>query len=80
MERIVFLWEELLGKVGDQRQQLCHAWKETNLALQQAHDRFEFLTDPDLIEACIFEIQALSARNTHLLRQIKELELQGDTR
>lgn len=71
-------WKELLGEAPDQRQQLQDVLKETSLALQQAHDRFDFLTDPDLIEACIFEIQALSARHTHLLRQIKGLEQQGD--
>ena len=32
-------------------------------------------SDPELTEACIFEIRSLQARMNYLVRQIKELEL-----
>ena len=35
---------------------------------------FDYTSDPELTESCIFEIRALQSRMNYLLRQIKELE------
>ncbi len=42
-------------------------------ALKDAYARFDYVCDSELIEACIFEINALKARSNYLVRRIKEL-------
>ena len=49
--------------------------QETQMALDHAHAAFDYTSDPELTEACIYEIRSLQARMNYLLRQIKELEL-----
>ncbi len=43
----------------------------TTQALKDAYTRFDYVCDSELIEACIFEINALKARSNYLLRCIK---------
>ena len=47
--------------------------QQTNVALKCAYDKFNYVTEPELIEASIYEISALKARCNYLLRRIKEL-------
>ena len=49
--------------------------QETQNALNHAYTAFDYASDPELTEACIYEIQSLQARMNYLVRQIKELEL-----
>ncbi len=49
--------------------------QETQTALDHAHAAFDYTSDPELAEACIYEIRSLQARMNYLLRQIKELEV-----
>ena len=49
--------------------------QETQAALNHAYTAFDYASDPELTEACIFEIRSLQARMNYLVRQIKELEL-----
>lgn len=48
--------------------------RETQTALDQAHAAFDYTSDPELTEACIFEIRSLQARMNYLVRKIKELD------
>ena len=43
---------------------------QTNQALRNAYDKFNFVTAPELVEASIYEINALKARSDYLLRCI----------
>ena len=43
----------------------------TNQALKDAYARFDCVCDSDLIDACIYEINALKARSNYILRCIK---------
>ena len=36
--------------------------QQTNVALKCAYDKFNYVTEPELIEASIYEISALKAR------------------
>ena len=47
--------------------------QQTNVALKCAYDKYNYVTEPELIEASIYEISALKARCNYLLRRIKEL-------
>ena len=49
--------------------------QDTQSALNSAYTAFDYASDPELTEACIFEIRSLQARMNYLLRQIKELEV-----
>ena len=40
-------------------------------ALKDAYLRFDYVCDNDLVESCIFEINALKARSNYILRCIK---------
>ena len=54
-------------------------WKtslqDTQNALNHAYAAFDYASDPELTEACIFEISSLKAKMNYLVRQIKELEV-----
>lgn len=43
----------------------------TQQALKDAYLRFDCACDSDLVEACIYEINALKARSNYILRRIK---------
>ena len=65
--------------MAKKRKDTCHPTTEelrqemydVGQALKEAYDRFNWADDPDLIEACIFEINACKARYNYLLRRIK---------
>jgi len=40
--------------------------------LGDAYGRFNVTVEPELVDACIYEINAIQARYDYLLRQIKE--------
>ena len=49
--------------------------QETQAALNHAYTAFDYASDPELTEACIYEIQSLQARMNYLVRRIKEFEV-----
>lgn len=49
--------------------------QETQVALNHAYTAFDYASDPELTEACIYEIQSLQARMNYLVRRIKEFEV-----
>ena len=44
---------------------------QINRQLKEAYDRFNYACEPELVEASIYEINALKARSDYLLRCIK---------
>jgi len=55
-------------------QELKASLQQTQTALSHAHAAFDYTSDPELTESCIFEIRALQSRMNYLVRQIKEQE------
>ncbi len=47
---------------------------QTRTLINQAYAGFNSTHDPDLIESYVFEINALQARYSYLLRRVKEIE------
>ncbi len=43
----------------------------TKLALDTAYSNFENVVDPDLIDSCIYEVNAIQQRYRYLLKQLK---------
>lgn len=48
--------------------------QQTRTALHQAYAAFNAARDPDLIESYVYEINALQAKHSYLLRQMRQLE------
>jgi hypothetical protein len=64
---------------GEERRTLMKSLEETKRELDLAYTGFNQCTDPDLIEFYLFEIDALRARHTYLLRRIKALDPTTDS-
>ena len=45
--------------------------QDTAQALRRAYERFNSVCDPELVESCVFEINALQAKYNYLLRLAK---------
>ena len=61
---------------GEELSALKEGLVKTRTQINQAYLGFNATKDPDLIESYVFEINALQARYTYLLRRVKELEAQ----
>jgi len=48
---------------------------DTKLALEAAYSQFEYVVDPDLIDSCIYEMNAIQNRYKYLLKQAKASDL-----
>ena len=60
------------GSTDPELNELLHALRRTQSEIGQAYNHFNFASDPDLVEACIYEITSLQCRYNYLLRCIKE--------
>lgn len=47
---------------------------DTKLALEAAYSQFEYVVDPDLIDSCIYELNAIQKRYKYLLKLAKASE------
>lgn len=61
-------------------QDLFGELNEARLALLQAYDRFNAVSEPELVDACVYEINAQLARYDYLLRRIKAHGAVADSR
>ena len=52
--------------------QLRQELQDTVQALRGAYDRFNYVSDPELVEASVYEINSLKAKYSYLLRRVKE--------
>ena len=59
--------------------ELRQCLKETQTALRIAQTGFNMVSEPELVDAYIYEIQSLQSRVSYLLRQMKELEGRRET-
>ena len=63
-----------MAKKASWSQRLRLGLEETNRALAAARAGFDETADRDLLEYYLYEISALRAKHTYLLRQMKALE------
>jgi len=47
---------------------------KTKIALEAAYSNFENVVDPDLIDSCIYEMNAVQNRYRFLLKQAKAMD------
>ncbi len=57
----------------EERQQLMEGMARTRAELNQAYAQFNAHSDPDLVESCVFTINALRSRYSYFIRQMKQL-------
>lgn len=55
-------------------QELKQSLQHTQNELTIAYRAFDYASDPDLTESCIYAIRSLQSRMDYLLKQIKERE------
>ncbi|NLK74124.1 MAG: YaaL family protein [Clostridiales bacterium] len=65
-------------KSKPQENYLINEINKTKLALETAYSNFENVVDPDLIDSCIYELNAIQTRYKFLLKQAKELDVALD--
>ena len=58
----------------EERRALLEGQARTRTLIAQAYACFNSVHDPDLIESCVFEINALQSRYCYFLRRVKELD------
>ena len=56
------------------RKELLQELNQTRKALALAQANFNLVSEPQLIEACIYEILSLQAKSDYLLRCLKQLD------
>lgn len=53
---------------------LLNEINRTKIALEAAYSNFENVVDPDLIDSCIYELNAVQNRYKYLLKEAKAAE------
>ena len=59
-----------------ERRELMSSLAQTRALISQAYGGFNSVSDSDLIESYVFEINSLQARYNYLLRRLKQLGAQ----
>lgn len=58
----------------EERRQLMEGMRQTRSQLNFAYAQFNAYSDPDLVDACVYEINSLQSRYSYYVRQVKALE------
>ncbi len=66
-------WQRQTGP-SPEVMELERSLQETKILIAQAYAGFNAVSDPELVESYVYEIQALQARYSYLLRQRKALD------
>lgn len=61
-------------KEEEERRQLMEGMARTRVELNQAYAQFNAHSDPDLVDSCVFAINALRSRYSYFVRQMKRLD------
>ena len=73
-EAVRFGRRRLSARQEEERRQLVEGMRETKAQLNHAYAQFNFYSDPDLVDACVYEINSLQSRYSYYVRQVKALE------
>jgi len=65
-------------RTEEERQQLLEGMELTRIQLNQAYAEFNAHSDPDLVDSCVFNINALRSRYSYYVRQVKQLDAQKE--
>ena len=62
----------------EERRQLVEEMRATRAQLNHAYAQFNLYSDPDLVDACVYEINALQSRYSYFVRRVKQLDARED--
>ena len=66
-------------KTDDEQTELLNALEKTRFALESARISFDNASEPELVDATVYEINSLQARYNYLLRRAREAGCRADT-
>ena len=72
--RTLPFYKKHLTPQDEERNALLEGLSHTRALIAQAYSGFNSARDPYLIESYVFEINALQARYSYLLRRVKEMD------
>ena len=64
--------------VVDNQKQLLQELKETQNALDTAYANLSYVVEPELIDCCIYELNAIQLRYKFILSQVKKVNTVND--
>lgn len=73
-EAVGFSRRKGLARREEERRQLMEGMRQTRDQLNYAYAQFNTYSDPDLVDACVYEINALQSRYSYFVRQMKQLD------
>lgn len=56
------------------KEELLREIEEIKLSLETAHSNFDNACDPDLVDSCIYEMNAIQYKYKYLLKQMRQME------
>ena len=56
------------------REELLNEIEEIKLSLATAHSNFDNASDPDLVDSCIYDMNAIQYKYKYLLKQMRKME------
>ena len=59
-------------KARRKKEELMQELKEVQKSLDRAYENFSYVVDPELIDCCIYELNAGQMRYKFLMRKMKE--------
>ena len=62
----------------EERRQLLEGMRATRVQLNHAYAQFNLYSDPDLVDACVYEINSLQSRYSYFVRRVKQLDARED--
>ena len=62
------------SSASDELKAMIEGMAQTRSLLNCAYAQFNTYSDPDLIDACVYEINALQSRYSYYVRQVKRLD------
>ena len=65
--------------VSDNKRQLLEELRETKNAMDTAYANLSYVVEPELIDCCIYELNAIQLRYKFILSQVKNSEMSKDT-
>ena len=78
-EAVRFRRRRGLGQAQEEeRMQLLEGMRDTRDQLNHDYAQFNLYSDPDLVDACVYEINALQSRYSYFVRQMKQLDARED--
>ena len=76
---VILKKKKMKSDTSDNKRQLLEELKETKNALDTAYANLSYVVEPELIDCCIYELNAIQLRYKFILSQVKNSEMEKNT-